>query len=36
MAFVTLKICDPAPKFRNLLGVDGKIYSLQDFDDKKY
>ena len=35
MAIVKLKIDDPAPKFRDLLGVDGKKYSMKDFDDKK-
>ena len=30
----TLKIGDPAPRFR-LPGVDGKEYSLEDFEDQK-
>ena len=35
MAMVKLKIGDPAPQFRDLLGVDGKKYSMEDFNDKK-
>jgi peroxiredoxin len=30
-----IKIGDKAPDFFNLLGVDGRIYSLSDFKDKK-
>jgi peroxiredoxin len=30
-----LKLGDPAPKFSNLKGVDGKSYSLDSFKDKK-
>lgn len=30
-----LKIGDPAPRFSNLKGVDGKTYSLDSFRDKK-
>ena len=30
-----LKLGDPAPKFSNLKGVDGKSYSLESFKDKK-
>ena len=30
-----LMVGEPAPGFKNLLGVDGKRYSLQDFKDKK-
>ncbi|MFQ5865257.1 MAG: thioredoxin family protein [bacterium] len=35
MALVKLNIGAPAPKFSNLLGVDGKTYSMEDFDGKK-
>lgn len=35
MAIAKLKIGDLAPQFRDLLGVDGKKYSMDDFDDKK-
>ena len=30
-----LKIGEPAPSFRNLLGVDGRRYSLEDFKDRR-
>ncbi|MFQ6113182.1 MAG: thioredoxin family protein [bacterium] len=35
MALAKLSIGAPAPKFSNLLCVDGKSYSMEDFDDKK-
>ncbi len=35
MALGKLSIGSPVPTFSNLLGVDGKKYSMQNFDDKK-
>ncbi|MFQ5824015.1 MAG: thioredoxin family protein [bacterium] len=35
MALVKLKIGDPAPKIGKLPGVDGKTYSMENFEDKK-
>jgi peroxiredoxin len=35
MALVKLEIGAPAPKFSNLLGVDGKTYSMENFNDKE-